>query len=125
MAKKKILVIDDDPVTTKLVRLKFEANGFNVITSDNGSEGVEKAGDEKPDLVILDIKMPKMDGYSTLRALREKEKTKSIPVIILTAHPKMKDLFEVEQISDYVVKPFDVQNLLSKASRILNQELKP
>lgn len=121
MGKKKILVVDDEADLVDLVKTRLETGGYEVITAHDGIEGLSKARVECPDLLILDIGMAQMDGYTVLQKMREDEKTKGIPVIMLTAHGKMKDLFEIEGISDYIVKPFDPQDFLSRVARVLKE----
>lgn len=119
MIKKKILLADDEPDFVKPLKERLEANNYNVITAFNGQEALIKAGAEKPDLILLDILMPKMDGYTALRELKKKEETKNIPIIILTAKTGMKDLFGVEGIKDYIMKPFEDDDLLLRIQRAL------
>jgi len=119
MSGKKILIVDDDPEMIELVKTRLEANAYEVVTAADGLEALEKVDKENPDLIILDIKMAKVDGYTTLHRLKDKEKGKSIPVIILTGYDKMKDLFELEGVSDYIVKPFDDQDFLLRVAKAL------
>lgn len=117
--KKKILVADDDAQLLELVKGRLEKNNYAVITAKDGLEAIKKALTENPDLIILDIKMARMDGYTALRRLRLEKNTKSIPVIILTGYDTMRDLFQVEDISDYIVKPFNDEDFLLRVSRAL------
>jgi adenylate cyclase len=82
---KKILVVDDDPQIVDLVKIRLEANNYNVIFSPDGEDGVSKVKQEKPDLVIMDIMMPKMTGGDAVRILVADNATKDIPIIFLTA----------------------------------------
>ena len=118
----KILIVDDELDMVDLIKTRLIANDYKVVSATDGLEGLGKASKEEPDLILLDIKMAQMDGYSMLRRLRQEEKLKSIPVIILTSYDKMKDMFEVEGVSDYVVKPFDNKDLLSRISKALREE---
>ena len=122
MNGKKILIVDDEPDMIELIKMRLVANGYKVVDAKDGLEGLEKASKEEPDLILLDIKMAQMDGYSMLRGLRQDEKMKSIPVIILTSYEKMKDIFEMEGISDYIMKPFDNQDFLSRVAKALKRE---
>ncbi len=122
MDKKKILVIDYEPDLINVVKTRLEASGYEVISASNGLEGLKRADQKNPDLILLDIKMAQMDGYTTLRKLKHKKKTESIPVIILTGYEKMKDMFDLEGATDYIVKPFDSQDLLLRISRALKKE---
>ncbi len=83
--QKKILIIDDDPMIARMYQERFSRDGFEVVLAFNGKEGLEKAEKEKPDIILLDMMMPKMNGYEMLKALREKEEVTSIPVIILSS----------------------------------------
>lgn len=120
MDKKKILIIDDDIEMVKMITKRLVADNYEVVSSCNGIEGLEKARGENPDLIILDIRMPQMDGHTMLRNLKHfKAKTRNIPVIILTAYEGLKDLFDLEGANDYILKPFDDQDLLLRISRAL------
>lgn len=119
MAKKKILFIDDEPDLVKMVTMRLEANDYEVLAAADGQEGLEKARSEKPDLILLDILMPKKDGYAFVKEAKGDESLKRIPIVVLTAKPGMKDLFAIEGIKDYILKPFDNQDLLSKIKKYL------
>jgi len=121
MVKKKILVIDDERELVEMVKRRLEANGYEVSTAFNGEEGLDVAKEKSPDAILLDIMMPKKDGYSVLKDLRADDNLKKIPVIIITAKPKMKDLFEIEGVKHYVVKPIDDKELLSKIREVLGE----
>ena len=117
----KILVVDDehDLVTTVEYRLKF--SNCMVVTASNGQEGLEKAGSEEPDLILLDTNMPIMDGHEMLKALRADPKLKHIPVIMLTAICGPQDIAAASAygITDYVTKPFDFTELMDKVEAAL------
>ena len=81
----KILIVDDDPMIARMYQERFSRDGFEVILAFNGEEGLEKAEKEKPAIILLDIMMPKMNGYEMLKILKEKEEIASIPVIILSS----------------------------------------
>ena len=98
MAKKKILIIEDDADLVRMVKTRLEANGYDVIGATNGDDGLEKAKTEKPDLILLDIKMPRMDGYTTLKGIRGVDEAKTTPVIVVTAYEKLRDLFGLEGV---------------------------
>ncbi|MFQ5680462.1 MAG: PleD family two-component system response regulator [Candidatus Omnitrophota bacterium] len=119
---KKILVVDDDPELLKLVALRLKVNGYKLITAGNGCDGLKKAELETPDLIILDIKMAQMDGYTMLRKLKSEPSTSNIPIVVLTSYDQMKDLFEMEGISDYILKPFDEQDFLLRISRAMQNK---
>lgn len=119
MANKKILIIDDEPEMVELMKIRLEANKFDVITASEGSEGLEKLRKEKPDLVLLDIMMPNMDGYLFAREVKKDPAIAGVPIIVVTAKPGMKYLFEAEGIKDYMVKPFESKELLDKINKYL------
>jgi len=79
-----VLLVEDDPSVLEMYRLKLELDGYRVNTALDGEEGLKKAGDLTPDIIFLDIRLPKMDGLEVLRKLRAQEKTRNIPVIILS-----------------------------------------
>lgn len=124
MGKKKILVVDDETAFIKMVRMRLEANNYEVIEAADGNEGLKKTREENPDLILLDIMMPHKDGYTMLHDLKMDEKTELIPVIIITAKANMKKLFEREDIEDYLTKPFDNVDLLQKIEKVLNKQKK-
>ncbi|MBF0252622.1 MAG: response regulator [Candidatus Omnitrophica bacterium] len=117
---KKILLVDDEPDFVNAVKMRLEHSGYKVVIGHNGVECVEKALTEKPDLILLDVMMPFKDGYSALKDLKSKESTKGIPVIMLTAKPYMKELFEPEGIAGYMIKPFDTNKLLENIQTLLS-----
>src|SRR5436190_16405886 len=80
-----VLVVDDDPVIQKLLQVNFEMEGYAVITASDGLEGLEMARQERPDAIVLDVMMPKMDGLEVARTLKADESTRSIPILLLSA----------------------------------------
>ena len=121
MPKKKILIVDDEIELVDLVKIRLEARGYDVVTANSGLEGLSKAAREQPDLIILDIAMAEVDGYSTLQKIRCDETLKETPVIMLTAYAQMKSLFEMEGISDYIVKPFDAHDFVARVENVLKK----
>lgn len=120
--QKKILVIDDEEDILKLLKIRLEQENFNIITASDGDVGVKAAEQEVPDLIILDIMMPKMDGYSCLKEIRGLPKTKDIPVLMLSGkeEEKVRDLFAFQKISGYIEKPFELDDIVTKIKEILN-----
>lgn len=120
--QKKILVIDDEEDILKLLKIRLEQESFNIITASDGDVGVKAAEQEVPDLIILDIMMPKMDGYSCLKEIRGLPKTKDIPVLMLSGkeEEKVRDLFAFQKISGYIEKPFELDDIVTKIKEILN-----
>lgn len=111
---KKILVIDDEPDFVEMLKMKLEASGYEVLAAFDGDEGLKKALEELPDLILLDIMMPRKDGYTFLLDLKKDDIAKAIPVIAVTAKPGMEDMFKAEGVKDYITKPFDNTELLAK-----------
>ncbi len=121
MQKGKILVVDDEVYILHILDFSLGAEGFDVITANNGELAVEKAIQEKPDLIVLDVMMPVLDGYETCRRLKREPVTKNIPVILLTAKGREADKrlgFEVGAI-DYIVKPFSPNRLIGRIEEII------
>ena len=118
---KKILVADDEEQLALALKIRLQSQGYQVTTASNGQQVVQQATQEQPDLIILDVLMPVMDGYSCLRELNTHFGRGKIPVIILTARERMKDLFELEGVEDYVVKPFDHEDLLIRVDRVFKR----
>jgi two-component system alkaline phosphatase synthesis response regulator PhoP len=121
MGKGKILVVDDEVYILHILDFSLGAEGFEVISANNGELGVEKAKLEKPDLIVLDIMMPVLDGYETCRRLKREPETKDIPVVLLTAKGRDVDKrlgFEVGAI-DYIIKPFSPSRLIERIEEII------
>lgn len=112
--EKRILIADDDPVILRLIQVNLELEGYEVITANNGQEAVDIAAVEHPDLVILDIMMPRLDGYQACEKLKAAEETKDIPVIFLSAKAQQGDIEKGQSfgVAAYLTKPFDPTELL-------------
>lgn len=119
--RKKILVVDDEEDMQKLLKIRLEQENFVVITASDGEKGVKTAELEKPDLVLLDIMMPNMDGYTCLKEIRKIQKIKDTPVLMLSGkeEEKVRDLFAFQKISGYMEKPFELDSLVSRIKEIL------
>ena len=118
---RKIVLADDEEQLALAVKIRLQSKGYTVLTAPNGQVALELILKERPDLVLLDVVMPVMDGYSCLREMNVKIGRGKIPVIILTARERMKDLFELEGVADYVIKPFDHEDLLVRIERALKR----
>ena len=118
-----VLLVDDDPVILKLLQVNFEMEGYKVLTANDGVEGLERARAERPDIVLLDIMMPRMDGLQVTKELKGNDDTKDIPIILLSAKAQAADLQAGQDTGadDYVTKPFDPLELLEKVSAILKK----
>jgi len=122
--KKKILIADDEPEIIDIVK-KMLSDKYEVIGAYDGEEALKKAKEIKPDLILLDILMPKMDGWETLRRLKRDEELKNIPIAILTALPLTpEDTYDkpIDYIENYIVKPFTKDALLKKIEDIFERE---
>ena len=120
---KKILLVDDEPQLVEMVKMRLEANNYKVILASDGEQALEKARGEKPDLIILDIMLPKMDGYKVCRMLKFDDKYSSIPVIMFTARSQESEKIMGEEVGAdaYIVKPFEPQMLLGKIKEWLKE----
>ena len=109
----KILVIEDNKYLAELIQVNLEANGFNVTTSFNGEDGLKKACTEMPDVITLDVQLPKMDGWEVCRQIKADLRTKDIPVVFLTVVPKEEGEKKARSAgcSLYLTKPFDPSKL--------------
>jgi CheY-like chemotaxis protein len=117
--EKRILIADDDPVILRLIQVNLELEGYQVITANNGQEAVDRATAEIPDLVILDIMMPRLDGYQACEKLKAADATKAIPVIFLSAKAQQGDIDRGKSygVADYLTKPFDPSDLIDVVER--------
>ncbi|MDI6808043.1 MAG: response regulator [Candidatus Eisenbacteria bacterium] len=123
MSKGKILVVDDEIYIVHILDFSLGMEGYEVVTALDGQQAVEKARTERPDLIVLDIMMPKMDGYEACRKLKDDPETKEIPVILLSAKGRSVDQkmgFEVGA-DDYVTKPFSPKKLVERINTTLRQ----
>lgn len=111
--KKKILLVDDDPNIVFMTKGRLEANGYDVITAANGNDGLKKALEEQPSLIILDVKMPQMDGWTFVNTIKQSQKGKHIPIVMMTAQGKMREMFEQQGVAAYITKPFKPEELLA------------
>jgi DNA-binding response OmpR family regulator len=118
-----ILIADDDPDILTLVSFRLERAGYSVVQARNGEEAVQLALEHEPDLAILDVMMPRVDGYEATRQLREHETTRLTPVILLTARVQESDIargFDAGA-DDYVRKPFSPQELGARVQAVLGR----
>ena len=117
----RILVVDDEPDLVDTIQRRLEYFDWDVTTAFNGEEGLENAVSEKPDLIVLDIEMPVMDGHEMLKQLRKHPDLRNIPVIMCTMSDKIQDITMASSnnICDYVTKPFDFAALTEKIATAL------
>jgi DNA-binding response OmpR family regulator len=122
-AKPLVLVADDDRDILELVAFRLERAGYDVVKANDGEEALNAAGTHNPDLAVLDVMMPKLDGYEVTRRMREREETERIPVILLTARVQEADVqrgFE-SGADDYLKKPFSPQELRARVQAVLGR----
>src|ERR1700709_683218 len=117
---KKILAVDDERHIVRLVQVNLERAGYEVVTAFDGKDALEKVAAEQPDLVVLDVMMPYMDGFEVLQNLRKNPSTRELPVIMLTAKAQDADVFRGWQsgVDCYLTKPFNPMELISFVKRI-------
>jgi len=120
---KKILVIDDDRGNVKLIQSALEKNGFETFAAGNGQEGLDMLPKVNPDLIILDVEMPVMNGYTFMGAKNDNPKFQSIPVIVLTAHPEKQPIFQLKNVRSYLIKPLNVEQLLDKINHFVAEKV--
>jgi two-component system cell cycle response regulator len=123
----KILSVDDSRTIRLIVTRSFRSYDCTVIEATNGEEGLAAAAREKPDLIILDVTMPVMDGVTMLTKLRETPELKATPVIMLTAESGRDNVLHIARLGvrDYLVKPFKDEQLVEKAAKVINLQKKP
>jgi CheY-like chemotaxis protein len=119
MPSKKILVVDDDPNIVTILAKRLAASGYEVFTAQDGVEAVAMAQSQKPDLIVLDVMMPKMTGYEALRRVRETDELRKVPAIIISAKGSMRDFFADLNGVEFMLKPYEVKALLAKIERLL------
>jgi DNA-binding response OmpR family regulator len=121
MDRKRILVVDDEADLMEVLSLRLRAYDYEVITASDGQEGLDKARQEKPDLIILDLMLPKIDGYKVCRMLKFDEKFKQIPIILFTARAQESDVKLGKEVGAdaYLTKPFEPAILLAKIKELI------
>jgi len=125
---KQILCIEDEPEMVDLIRLILNRRGFVVKGATGGVEGLEMIRKEIPDLVLLDLMMPDMDGWEVYQQMKADEKTRHIPVIVVTAKAQSIDKvlgLHIAKVDDYIAKPFSPKDLLSSIDKILDRAMSP
>lgn len=122
--KEKILIVDDTADTVELLRKRFRADGYDTIEAFDGEEALGKVAEGRPDLVILDVMMPKLDGFGVCRRLRENPATRHLPVLMLTAKSETPDKVQGLDIGadDYITKPFDYKELAARVRSLLSKK---
>ncbi len=121
---KKILIVDDEEHIVEMLKIRLEALNYETVTAGDGQEGLRMARSEKPDLIVLDLMLPKLDGYKVCRMLKFDEKYKHIPIIMFTARAQDSDvkLGQETGADGYVTKPFEPKVLMGRINELLAGE---
>ncbi len=122
--KTKILLVEDNPATMEVMQQELEVLGYDVAIAKDGAEAVEMAGSELPDLIIMDMLMPKMDGSEATGRIRKNPKTKAIPILAATAKalPEDRDICLASGCDDYIAKPFSYRELHDAIEKLLKRQ---
>ena len=121
---KRVVCIEDEPEMIDLVRLILGRKGFNVIGANGGIEGLETVKRERPDLVLLDLMMPDMDGWEVYQQMKADDDLRNIPVVVVTAKAQSIDKvlgLHIAKVDDYITKPFGPQELLESVEKIIGE----
>lgn len=122
MAKKRILVVDDEKQLVDMLKMRLEANNYEVIAAYDGMEALECSRKQKPDLIVLDLMLPKLDGYQVCRMLKFDKATHKIPIVMLTALSQKEDREWGKKVNAdvYITKPFNAEELLEKIKVLIS-----
>ena len=123
MDRKKILLVDDSSTVLLMERMILSKSDYDVVTARDGLEGLEKARAERPDLILMDVIMPRMDGFEAVRQLRQEDATREIPVIMVTTRGELQSVESgyASGCNEYVTKPINGLELLAKVKSCLGQ----
>lgn len=109
-----ILTVDDDPVVQELVKRTLARNGYETLSATNGEDALELLKTKRPDLILLDVQMPKMDGYAFIIDKSKLPDVSTIPIIVLTSFKETEPLFKRHGVKAYLLKPIDIKDMLTK-----------
>ena len=123
MTQRKILLVDDSETVLMMERMILQKESYQVVMARDGQEGIAKAMEVKPDLILMDVVMPNMNGFEAVRWLRQQEETKSVPIVMVTTKAEMESMEAGYEsgCSDYVIKPIDSLELLTKVKNLLSE----
>ena len=123
----KILIVEDNEMNRDMLSRRLARRGFDIVVAVDGEEGIKVASAESPDLILMDMSLPVMDGWEATRQLKSKEETRDTPIIALTAHAMSGDRDKAIEAGcdDYLSKPVDLPQLLAKIEKILGEEPAP
>ena len=119
---KKILIVDDETELVHMAKRKLERNGYEVNVAYNGEEALNKARKEDYDLIVTDVVMPVMDGFTFYKNLKDSKETADIPVIILTARSNLEESFRALGVADFLAKPFKTKDLVLLLQKYLKED---
>jgi len=124
MAKKKILIVEDETEMVEMLKIRLEANDYDVISAFDGVAGLAAAKKEKPDIIILDVMLPKMDGYKVCGLLKADTRYRKIPIIMFTAKAQDTDMALGREVGAeaYITKPFEPAVLLGKIKELIGEK---
>ncbi len=114
--KKKVLVVDDDPFIRTLLVAWLQDAGYGVVTANDGQQAIDLVRRERPDVLLLDLMMPKLDGYAVARWLRLQEETRGLPIIVLSADVRAPQKLTGVRVDGFLSKPFDLDEVLARVS---------
>lgn len=122
MCRRQILVVDDSCTARAMIGLSLQGRPYEVITAENGKQGIRKAREHRPDLILMDVVMPDMNGFEAVAELRQSEATNAIPVIMLTAQAELENIERGYALGccDYVLKPFVAEELATKIADLID-----
>lgn len=123
MAGQRVLVVDDDPVILRLLEVNFEMEGYEVLSATDGEEAVRRALEERPDLMVCDIMMPNVNGLEVVERLRADERTRSMPIVLLSAKAQANEIQKGLEVGadEYLTKPFDPLELVERVQALLTK----
>jgi len=108
-----VLIVDDDPTVLEMMEVLLSGEGYDVVTACNGIEALDRVNGQRPAVIILDMCMPVLDGYSVIGQLRSQEKTRSIPIIAISADSNARQRLAALHVDSYLAKPFDIDRLVN------------
>jgi DNA-binding response OmpR family regulator len=126
--QKRVVCVEDEPAMIDLIRLILSRKGYHVVGAMGGREGLEAIQREKPDVVLLDLMMPDMDGWEVYQKMKANDLTKNIPVIVVTAKAQSIDKvlgLHIAKVDDYITKPFGPQDLIESVEKVLARRTNP
>jgi len=115
---KKILIVDDEADLASMWQMRLKGAGYDVQVAGDGTDALTRIKSSRPDLIVADVVMPEMDGFTLFKELKRNQQTADIPIIIVTGRKKMADSFAVLGVTDFLVKPFDAKSLLDKIEAV-------